>query len=160
MAEAERRLDSRDQGKRSLLSLERQSQTGNTRPVFATGASMAIPQLAIDRYLRLRHKSDDLFAARREAQEAWMHERSEVGRLEGSFRSLFPSLHIEIDDAGNITQIEFCPASLAWLGTRSLPVDSRHRKTPLRVDAGTSSTFSFCLLLVAVSHRPTLSASG
>ena len=64
---------------------------------------MSIWQLAIDRYLRLRHKSDDLFAARREAQEAWMHERSEVGRLEGSIRSAYPNLHIEIDDGGTVT---------------------------------------------------------
>jgi hypothetical protein len=126
---------------------------------------MPIPQLAIDRYLRLRHKSDDLFAARREAHEAWMHERNEVGRLDSHIRSIFPSLHIEIDDAGNVSQIEFVPGQPRQVGHAFIPVDSRHRKTPLRVDPGVQHTIQLLLaarrrLAQAEAHRQRLSATG
>jgi hypothetical protein len=126
---------------------------------------MDIPQLAIDRYLRLRQKSDDLFAARREAHEAWMHERNEVGRLDSHVRSLFPSRHIEIDDAGNVSQIEILPGQPRQVGHAFIPVDSRHRKTPLRVDPGLEHTIQLLLaarrrLAQADAHRQRLSATG
>jgi hypothetical protein len=88
---------------------------------------MSIPQLAIDRYLRLRHKSDDLFAARREAHEAWMQERGEVGRLDSHIRSLFPSVHVEVDGDGIVSQIEFVPGQPRQVGHAFIPVDGRHR---------------------------------
>jgi hypothetical protein len=126
---------------------------------------MVIPQLAIDRYLRLRHKSDDLFAARREAQEVWLHERGEVGRLDSHIRSLFPGRHIEIDDAGNVSQIEVMPGQLLQVGSAFLPADSRHRKTPLRIDAGLQHTVQLLLaarrrVAQADAHRQRLSATG
>jgi hypothetical protein len=126
---------------------------------------MPIPQLAIDRYLRLRQKSDDLFSARREAQEAWLHERGEVGRLDSHIRSIFPSLHIEIDDAGNVSQIEFVPGQPRQVGHAFIPIDSRHRKTPLRVDPGMQHTLQLLLaarrrLAQAEAHRQRVNATG
>jgi hypothetical protein len=126
---------------------------------------MDIPQLAIDRYLSLRQKSDDLFAARREAQEAWLHERSEVGRLDSHVRSLFPGRHIEIDDAGNISQIEFVPGQPIQVGHAFIPADGRRRKTPLRVDPGVQHTIQLLLaarrrVAQADAHRQRLNAAG
>jgi hypothetical protein len=125
---------------------------------------MGIPQLAIDRYLRLRQKSDDLFAARREAQEAWLHEHGEVGRLDSHIRSLFVGRHIEIDDAGNVSQVEFVPGQPHQVGHAFIPVDGRYRRTPLRVDPGVQHTIQLLLaarsrLAQADVHRQRLNAA-
>jgi hypothetical protein len=111
---------------------------------------MSIPQLAIDRYLRLRHKSDDLFAARREAQEAWMQERTEVGRLEGHIRSAYPNLHIEIDNAGTVTHTEYLPGQLRMAGHAILSDGGRNRKTRMNLEPGTEQNVQ---LLLAARRR-------
>jgi hypothetical protein len=126
---------------------------------------MPIPQTAIDRYLRLRHKSDDLFAARREAQEAWQHERNEVGRLDGHVQGLFPNRHIEIDAAGNVAQVDILPGQLRWVGISVIPDDGQRRKTALKLDAGTQHAVSLLLaarrrLAQADAHRQRLNATG
>jgi hypothetical protein len=111
---------------------------------------MGIPQTAIDRFHRLQHKVDDLLAARREAQEAWMRERSEVGRLDGFIRSAYPNLHVEIDDAGTITHTEHLPGQLRMAGHAILSDGSRNRKTVMRADSGTSQNVQ---LLLAARRR-------
>jgi hypothetical protein len=111
---------------------------------------MDIPQVAIDRFHRLQHKFEDLLAARREAQEAWMRERTEVGRLDSFIRSAYPNLHIEIDDTGTVTHTEYLPGQLRMAGHAILSDGGRNRKTIMKLEPGTEQNVR---LLLAARRR-------
>jgi hypothetical protein len=126
---------------------------------------MSIPQQAIDRYLRLEQKADDLRAARMEAYRAWEHAREEAGRLDGSVKSCFPGLHVEIDDDGTAYRIEFRPGQARFVGHAILRDGDRHHKRVVGIDAGTQQRIQVLLaarrrLAQANSHRQRLEGTG
>jgi hypothetical protein len=126
---------------------------------------MGIPQQAIDRYLRLEQKADDLRAARMEAYRVWEHAREEAARLDGSVRSCFPGLHVEIDDDGTVYHTEFRPGQPRMVGHAILRDGDRHHKRVVGIDAGTQQRIQVLLaarrrLSQANEHRQRLDATG
>jgi hypothetical protein len=123
---------------------------------------MSIPQTAIDRFMMLRSKADDLYAARLEAQRAWEREWNEVKRVETSIRSLYPNQYIEIDAEGRLAVIQRVFGNPNIVGYVTTFPDSREQRIIMKLDDGTQQRVRLLLatrrrLAQADAHRQWLS---
>jgi hypothetical protein len=126
---------------------------------------MGIPQTATDRFLMLRGKADDLYAARIEAQRTWEVEWHETKRIEGVIRSQYPNHYIEIDAEGQLAVIQRVFGNPNIVGYVTTFPDSHERRIIMKLDDGAQRNVKLLLaarrcLAQADAHRQRVNSAG